>query len=142
MTIDTLPPPADLKRLLSRMLPGDGRHAEVDGITVTPRDARGRRAPVYDADFYEIAAFYVTSDVARLDVLEAALSHIPGVYRTTRVLPVEDHSQIQDPQWPVASTRRDKSLRVMALALMRDSGDKWWSGWRGRTVEEMVARSR
>lgn len=152
MSIDTLPPPAHLKYLLKRMLPGDGRRADVDGVKVTPRDARGRRAPVYDAGFYEVAAYYTTSgtasasgaswDAARLDRLEAALKRIPGVYRTTQVHSVDNHAEIQDREWPVRSTRRDTSLRVMVLALMRDTDDKWWAGWRGRTVSEMVARSR
>jgi hypothetical protein len=101
-------------------LPGDGRRAQPDAVQVTPRAANGQRCPVYAADFYEVAAYYVSSNPALLDRLEAALTHVPGVYRTTRVAAVGDHSEVQDRSWPVGSTRRDKMLRVQVLALMRD----------------------
>jgi hypothetical protein len=112
--------PADLKRQLMNQLPGDGHRATPYNIVVTPRDKRGRKSPVYDADFYEVKAFYINKALDRLDILEAAFKHIPGVYRTTQVHSADGEAQIQDPEWPVGSTRRDKTLRVMVIALMRN----------------------
>ncbi len=107
--------------------PGE-MHTRMCGVQVTPRTADGRKSSVWAADFYEVAAYYVTSDPALLGPLEDALKAIPGVYRTTRVVPSDDpglsrrHNVIRDPDWPVGSTRRDKMLRVQVLALLRDPG--------------------
>jgi hypothetical protein len=115
-----LPYPADLSRRLAATLPGDSHGQPRPSVRVTPRTADGRKSAVWATDFYEVNAFYVSSDPASLGPLEDALRALPCVCRTARVLPGRE----VDRDWPVGSTRRDRMLRVQVLALMRDPLDQ------------------
>lgn len=66
--------PSDLKRRLERSLP---RHdGAVLGVQVTPRDRAERKCAAYDADHYEIQAYYTRTGYGALDQLEKALAEL------------------------------------------------------------------
>ena len=75
--------PSDVKRKLEQLLPRLGSSTLT--VKVTPRDRAERKCPVWDADHYEVHAYYTTTSPDVLDQLEKAISELPGVYLTTQV---------------------------------------------------------
>jgi hypothetical protein len=121
MTTFRLGLPAELRNRLQAELPRWPGHSAA--VRVTPRDRRERRCPAYDADHYEVHAFYTTAALDALAVLETALRAVPGVYLTTRVMPGAGGNIFSNPAWPDALgiTRRDRNdLRPQVIALIRD----------------------
>jgi hypothetical protein len=113
--------PAELRDRLQAELPR--QPGATLGVRVTPRDRRERRCPAYDADHYEVHAFYTTANLDALTVLETALRAVPGVYLTTRVQPGLGGNIFSNPAWPDALgiARRDRNdLRPQVIALIRD----------------------
>lgn len=125
MTTYKLGTPASLKRLLAGSLPGHGGQPVV---RVTPRDRCERRSAAYDADHYEVSAFYTSSSADALASLEEALKAVPGVYLTTQVHALAGSacprvSTFTNPAWPapLGTARRDRNeLRPQVIALMKD----------------------
>lgn len=96
-------------------------------MRVTPRDQHERQCPAYDAEHYEVHAFYTTTGADSLDVLEEALRAVPGVYATTQVRRTSDSvlagNMFTNPAWPAplgAARRGRHDLRPQVLALIRD----------------------
>lgn len=114
--------PSELKRDLESALPR--RQGATLSVRVIPRDRAERRCSAYEADHYEVRAFYTMTDADALDLLEKALADIPGVYLTTQLSRgVRDRNMVTNPVWPAAlgQRRRDfHSLRPQVLALVRD----------------------
>jgi hypothetical protein len=82
-------------------------------VQVVPRTKDEKRCPAYDADHYEIAAYY-TSVGHELLSLEIALHRLPEVYRTV----VIRAGYGIDPSWPVRY-RCVSDLRSQVRALWR-----------------------
>jgi hypothetical protein len=71
--------PADLKHRLADPLPSQ-EYGVRRVVRVAPRDSRERGCAAYEADHYEVQAYYYTTTSAdALNVLEAALKAVPGV---------------------------------------------------------------
>jgi hypothetical protein len=126
VTTHKLGMPADLKRQLEYALPRQhGKYPPA--VRVTPRDHRERRCAAYDADHYEVQAYYTTTSADSLSVLEEALKAVPGVYATTQVRAgdpgVSRKNTFTSPDWPLplgtARLGRD-DLRPQVIALIRD----------------------
>jgi hypothetical protein len=115
MSTCTLPYPCQLRDQLKDELPDiRGRGS----VKVTPRDRDGRRCAAWDAEFYEVAAYYVATGTS-LDRLEAALRARIGTVRTTQI--TGNPAQIRDADWPGFARRRDRqSLRLQVLAMIAD----------------------
>lgn len=115
MSTRTLPSPSQLRDQLKDELPdirGRGR------VEVTPRDRDGRRCAAWDAEFYEVAAYYVAMGTS-LDRLEAALQARIGTVRTTQI--TGNPAEIRDADWPGFARRCDRqSLRPQVLAMIAD----------------------
>jgi hypothetical protein len=112
--------PSELKRHLECTLPHP-RGCSL-GVRVTPRDRAERRCPVYDADHYEVQAYYTSFDPGLLDQLEKTLRELPGVYLTTQVRG-RGRNEVTNPEWPAAlglSRRGFHELRPQVLALIGD----------------------
>lgn len=119
MSTRTLPYPSRLRDQLTDELPGIRGNGSVQ---VTPRDRHGRRCAVWDADFYEVAAYYVALGTP-LDTLEAALRARPGTVRTTQISGFP--ALIRDADWPGFFRRRDRhDLRPQVLAMIADTPDR------------------
>lgn len=116
--------PSDLKRKLERILPRC--QGAMLGVRVIPRDRAERQCPVYDADHYEVRAYYTMTDSHALDLLEKALREMPGVYLTTQIGHSEgdrDRNAVANPEWPAALGERRRGfhgLRPQVLALISD----------------------
>lgn len=113
MSTHTLPGPARLRDQL-RYLVDDAGY-----VQVTPRDKDGRRCAAWDAEWYEVAAFYMYTGTP-LDPLEEKLRALPGVCRTTQV---QAEGQARDPDWPGFARRYNPGynpLRPQVLALIAD----------------------
>src|SRR5690242_5468234 len=114
--------PAELTRRLEDLLPW--QHGACRPVVhVTPRDRAERKCPAYEADHYEVRAFYTTSDADSLDLLEEALREVPGVYVATQVRRVGGHNEVTNSEWPAAagSARRGfHDLRPQVIALIAD----------------------
>lgn len=117
MSTYRLGPPSDFKRRMEASL----------NIRVVPRDQRERRHAAYDADHYEMCAYYTTVSHESLDVLEKALKAVPGVYATTQVRRASDRVTAKNiftnPGWPakLGTERRDRNeLRTQVLVFIRD----------------------
>jgi hypothetical protein len=118
--------PSDFKRRLQASLPA------YSGVPVSvgdpvPRNRQERRCAAYEADHYEVRAFYTTVSRESLDMLEEALKAVPGVYATTQVRRASDRvtapNVFTNPDWPppLGTERRDRNdLRPQVLALIRD----------------------
>lgn len=122
MTTYRLPYPAELVRKLQGSLPRETAGGMLC-VRVTPRDRDQRRCAAYDADHYEVQAFYTTMSPALLGELEAALAEVPGVYLTTQVCGAGDRNTVINPAWPAALGERRRAfhdLRPQVLALIRD----------------------
>lgn len=124
MSTWTLGMPGQMRRQLEHSLPRPrGLQAHV---SITPRDRRGHRCPAYDAACYEVHAYYTTSDLPSLAVLEQALQQVPGVYLTTQVYRrggPASHNEFTNPRWParLGTARRGRDdLRVQVMALVKD----------------------
>lgn len=119
MSTYQLPFPSELKRQLEGSLPRQyGTYSPV--VRVTPRDRAERKCPVYDADHYEVQAYYATTDSDSLDLLEQALHELPGVYVTTQV---RGRNEVTNPDFPArlgASRRGLHELRPQVIALIGD----------------------
>jgi hypothetical protein len=92
-------------------------------IRVTPRDRAERRCAAYDADHYEIQAYYTTTNPDALDRLEKALRELPGVSATTQFRGQGGRTEVTNPDWPVrlGTRRRDlHMLRPQVMALIAD----------------------
>ncbi|MEU4828791.1 hypothetical protein AB0H37_43710 [Actinomadura sp. NPDC023710] len=113
--------PSQLKRQLQDSLPRQhGTYSPV--VSVTPRDRAERKCPVYDADHYEVQAYYTTTDADSLDLLEQALREMPGVYVTTQVRG-RGRNEVTNPDFPNrlgASRRGLHDLRPQVIALIGD----------------------
>lgn len=125
MTTYRLGFPSELRRQLEGALP-NGTCCPAT-VRVTARDCAERRCPAWDAEHYEVMAYYTTTDPASLDRLEMALRELPGVYLTTQVRRADDRvtspNAFTNPDWPVplGTKRRDRDrLRPQVLALIRD----------------------
>jgi hypothetical protein len=116
MSTRTLPSPAQLRDELKYSLPGIRLHGGY--VQVTPQDREGRRCAAWEAEWYEIAAYYI--EMGRpLDELEAALKAWPGVIRTTQVTGYP--AQVRDADWPGFTRRRGTDdLRPQVLAHVGD----------------------
>lgn len=91
-------------------------------VRVTPRDRAERKCAAYDADHYEIQAYYTTTDPDALDHLEKALRELPGVSVTTQVRGRECN-EVTNPDWPVQLGARRRGfhlLRPQVMALIAD----------------------
>lgn len=117
--------PGDLKRRLEAELPAYGRIPAT--VTLIPRDERERPCAAGQADHLEVHACYATPGHGALDVLEAALKTVPGVYATTQVrrAAVRPAAPVvfTNPDWPPGlGTERPgrHELRPQVLALIRD----------------------
>jgi hypothetical protein len=113
--------PSVLKRGLEQELPH--RDGAMLGVRVTPRDRAERRCAAYDADHYEVQAYYTRTDHDALDLLEKAIAELPGVYLTTQVVSERDRNAVTNPEWPVPlgiSRRGFHDLRPQVLALISD----------------------
>lgn len=122
MTTHRLPYPADLAKNLQGALPRETAWGALC-VRVTPRDHAQRKCAAYEADHYELAAFYTTMSPDPLDQLETALAEVPGVYVTTQVRGEKDRNTVINPMWPDALGVRRRGfhdLRPQVLALIRD----------------------
>lgn len=120
--------PAELKHRLESTLPRYAGHSPA--VKVTSRDRHERTCPAYDADHYEVQAYYTVLSADALTALEAALQAAPGVYATTQVRRTSDSvlagNMFTNPEWPPAlgTARRGRhALRPQVIALMKD-GDR------------------
>jgi hypothetical protein len=118
--------PADLKRRLEHSLRSGTRHRPV--VRVTPRDHRERKCAAYEADHYEVQAYYTTTSAGSLSVLEEVLRSVPGVYATTQVRAIDPGASLANtftnPAWPPAlgTRRRDRDrLRPQVIAFIKDT---------------------
>jgi hypothetical protein len=125
MTTYMLGLPAEVRHRLRSALPRNEGHSPV--VKVTCRDHDERQCPAYDADHYEVQAYYTVVNAGSLTALEEALKATPGVYATTRVCPADDRvtspNAFSNPEWPAAlgTARRDRdTLRPQVIALMKD----------------------
>lgn len=121
MSTHRLPYPAELVRKLQVTLPRETAWGSLC-VRVTPRDQAQRKCAAYEADHYELQAFYTTMSPDPLDRLEAALAGMPGVYMTTQVRGT-GHNVVINPDWPAAlgeHRRGFQDLRPQVLALIRD----------------------
>ena len=121
MTTYRLPYPAELVRKLQRILPRETAWGMLC-VRVTPRDRAQRKCAAYDADHYELQAFYTTMSPEPLDRLETALAEVCGVYLTTQVRG-QERNAVMNPEWPAALGERRRGfhdLRPQVLALIRD----------------------
>lgn len=113
--------PSELKRQLQGLLPCQhGTYPPV--LRVTARDRAERKCPVYDADHYEVQAYYTTTDSDSLDLLEKAFRELPGVYATTQVRG-RGHNEVTNPDFPTrlgVSRRGLHQLRPQVIALIGD----------------------
>lgn len=113
--------PSMLKRDLEWVLPPlDGA---ILGVRVTPRNRTERRCAAYDADHYEVQAYYTRTDRDALDLLEIALAKLPGVYLTTQVVRECDRNAVTNPKWPISlgvNRQGLHDLRPQVFALIRD----------------------
>jgi hypothetical protein len=114
--------PSDLKYRLQNYLP---RRHETGSLVVlvTPRDRADRKCAAYDADHYEIQAYYTTTDSDALDLLEKALRELPGVSATTQVRGGRERNEVTNPDWPAqlgARRRGFHMLRPQVMALIAD----------------------
>lgn len=111
--------PSELKRQLEGVLPGRERTLVV---RVTPRDRAHRKCAAWNADHYEVQAYYAVTSREALDVLEKALGDVPGVYLTTQVRGAgQIRNEVTNPGWPAAlgtSRRGLHELRPQVLALI------------------------
>lgn len=124
MTTYHLPYPADLAKTLQGTLPRETALGMLC-VRVTPRDHAQRRCAAYDADHYEVQAFYTSMNPDALERLEAALAALPGVYSTTQVRGHggNDRNTVLNPEWPAALGERRRGfhdLRPQVLALIHD----------------------
>jgi hypothetical protein len=123
MTTHCLPYPAELVRNLQGVLPRQTCWGMLC-VRVTPRDGAYRKCAAYEADHYEVQAFYTTMSPDPLDQLEAALAELPGVYKTTQLREVDrGTNMLGNPTWPAALGQRRRGfhdLRPQVLALIRD----------------------
>jgi hypothetical protein len=113
--------PSDLKHQLERSLP---RPHEAGGLTVrvTPRDRAQRICAAYEADHYEIQAYYTTTTTNALDLLEEALRELSGVSATTQVRG-RDRNEVTNPDWPMRLGTRRRGLHLLrpqVMALIAD----------------------
>jgi hypothetical protein len=114
--------PSEVRRALEDALPRQNG-ALVPVVRVTPRDSRHLKCAAYEADHYEVQAYYTTSDPDCLNRLQQALREVPGVTLTAQVLRADGRNQVSDSQWPAALGRRRRGfadLRPQVLALMSD----------------------
>jgi hypothetical protein len=114
--------PSELRHQLERTLPyQNGTLSTV--VRVTPRDRDHRKCAVWNADHYEVQAYYTTSNSTSLDRLKEAMRELPGVYMTTQVRYVGRlRNLLTNPEWPAAlgtSRRGLHDLRPQVLALVR-----------------------
>lgn len=122
MTTHRLPYPAELVRKLQGILPRQAAWGMLY-VRVTPRDLHQRKCAAYEAEHYELQAFYTTMSPNSLDRLEAAVAELPGVYVTTQVRGEKDRNTVMNPVWPAALGERRRGfhdLRPQVLALIRD----------------------
>lgn len=114
--------PAELRHQLEDLLPR--QHGVCRPVVqVTPRDRGGRKCPAYEADHYEVRAFYTTTDADSLDLLEKALREMPGVYVATQVRRVRGRNEVTNSEWPAAAgtvRRGFHDLRPQVIALIAD----------------------
>lgn len=123
MTTYHLGQPTELRHRMERDLPRSDGHPAA--VKVTPRDRAERKCPAYDADHYEVQAYYTTMRLGLLEVLEDAVRATPGVYLTTQVWPTPGGPHFTCKAWPapLGSARRDRDLlRAQVIALIRDPG--------------------
>ena len=125
MSTYSLGQPGECRHRLEVSLPRDGGFSAT--VRVTPRDRRERKCPAYDADHYEVQAFYTRASTDLLDQLEDALKAVPGVYVTTQVRRTSDSvlagNVFTNPAWPGSARHRPRGrhdLRPQVLALVRD----------------------
>jgi hypothetical protein len=121
MTTYRLGFPSDLKRKLQNSLPRPHGAGSLV-VLVTPRDCAERKCAAYDADHYEIQAYYTTTDPDALDLLEKALHELPGVSATTQVRGRE-RNEVTNPDWPTCLGIRRRGfhmLRPQVIALIAD----------------------
>jgi hypothetical protein len=125
--------PGALKNQLRDKLPRD-QAGQRPAILITPRSHDHRRCAAYEADYYEVQAYYVNSSLDLLGPLERALRAIPGVYSTTWVCPAPPEAgrpllignTFTNPAWPAelgVGRRGWRRLRVQVIALIRDPED-------------------
>lgn len=122
MTTYRIGMPSELKRQLQCVLARQCGRTPI--VRVTPRDRAERKCAAYDADHYEVQAYYyaMSDDPDSLAPLEKALRELPGVYITTQVRG-QRRNEVTNPEWPAAlgSSRRGfHELRPQAIALIRD----------------------
>jgi len=113
--------PAILKRQLEATLPS--RNGTLV-VRVTPRDSAHRKCAAWNADHFEVQAYYTTTGPDALDLLERALQELPGVYLTTQVRG-PGRNQVTNPEWPAAlgaSRRGFFDLRPQVVALISRAG--------------------
>lgn len=101
--------PSEVKAILHDNLPGR------PNIMVFSRDENEKLTPAYNADHYEVGAYYYEMG-ASLSQLTLAMMKLPGVYQT---VVIGLTSEI-DPDWPVRY-RSPENLRPQVRALMRDA---------------------
>jgi hypothetical protein len=114
--------PAELRQQLEYTLPGDARSRVM--VKVTPRDHAELKCAAYEADHYEIQAYYHRMGHELLGPLQRALQEVPGVYLTTQIwgnFP-QRGTTVSNPDWPerLGSKRREGHLlRPQVMGLIR-----------------------
>lgn len=123
MTTYRIGTPSEVKRWLLGALPPQGGTC-LPVVRVQPRDRRERKCAAYEADHYEVQAFYTTTGSESLARLEAKVRELPGVYVTTQVCGRgRGGNEVTNPAWPLRlgpSRRGFHQLRPQVIALIRD----------------------
>jgi hypothetical protein len=114
MSTSTWPSPAQLSRTLPNKLPGALDMGDYPHVTVYARDEDEKRCPLWRADHYEIAVYYIRMSTPLLP-LWVALERMPEVYQLTYF----GGSYVPDPAWPVRYRQRDVDFRPQVRALWR-----------------------
>ena len=116
MSTYLFPPPREFAQRL-----GDHLGIQLTGQTfwrAISKDAQGRRCARWDAEWFEVAAFYVArgTDLSRMEELLAAEF---GCVRTTTI--TGHPARIADEDWPGWTRRKNREdLRPQVLALFAD----------------------